>query len=105
MSLKAADVPSPQENITMHPYWITMNRHIGVGITARSEVDALQLFELAFGSTEKVVSIEIIKDMNDLDQNHVVPILAEPLVPARHLVSAGPGAHRRLGQCVAASET
>ncbi|MER9407402.1 hypothetical protein NKI36_25560 [Mesorhizobium caraganae] len=56
----------------MHPYWITMNGHIGVGITARSEVDALQLFELVFGSTEKVVSIEIIKDMND---HHVVPNL------------------------------
>lgn len=59
----------------MHPYWITINGHLGVGVTARSEADALQLFELAFGSAEKVIRIEIIKDMNDLDQNHVVPNL------------------------------
>jgi len=54
---------------------ITINGHLGVGITARSEADALQLFELAFGSAEKIVRIEIIKDTNDLDQNHVVPNL------------------------------
>jgi len=57
----------------MHPYWITIDGHLGVGITARSEADALQLFELAFGSTEKITGIAIIKDMNDLDQNHVLP--------------------------------
>jgi len=57
----------------MHPYWITIDGHLGVGITARSEADALRLFELAFGSTEKITGIAIIKDMNDLDQNHVVP--------------------------------
>ncbi|MGX9142654.1 hypothetical protein [Mesorhizobium sp. 128a] len=57
----------------MHPYWITINGSLGVGVTARSEADALQLFELAFGSAEKIVSIEMIKDMNDLDQNHVLP--------------------------------
>ncbi|WP_376702328.1 hypothetical protein RQ479_19870 [Mesorhizobium sp. ISC25] len=56
-------------------YWITISGHPGVGVTARSEVDALKLFSLVFGSVEKVVSIEIIKDMNDLDQNHVVPNL------------------------------
>ncbi len=57
----------------MHPYWITISGHLGVGITARSEADALHLFELAFGSAEKIVGIAIIKDMNDLDQNHVLP--------------------------------
>ncbi len=59
----------------MHPYWITISGRPGVGITARSEADALQLFELAFGSAEKIISVEIIKDINDLDQNHVVPNL------------------------------
>lgn len=59
----------------MHPYWITISGHLGVGITARSETDALQLFALAFPPRE-VVRIEIIKDMNDLDQNHVVPNLS-----------------------------
>jgi hypothetical protein len=57
----------------MHPYWITIDGPLGVGITARSEADALQLFELAFGSAEKIIVIAIIKDMNDLDQNHVLP--------------------------------
>lgn len=57
----------------MHPYWITANGHLGAGVTARSEADALQLFERAFGSAEKIISIAIIKDMNHLDQNHVVP--------------------------------
>ncbi|MBZ9992106.1 hypothetical protein LB572_33950 [Mesorhizobium sp. BH1-1-5] len=59
----------------MHPYWITTSGHLGVGVTARSEADALQLFELAFPS-KKVMGIEIIKDMNDLDQDHVIPNLA-----------------------------
>ncbi|WP_337147078.1 hypothetical protein [Mesorhizobium sp. Cs1299R1N3] len=59
----------------MHPYWITISGHLGVGVTARSKADALHLFELAFGSAQKIVSIEIIKDMNDLDQNHVLPNL------------------------------
>ena len=57
----------------MHPYWIKTSGHLGVGVTAQSEADALQLFSIAFGSAENVVSIEIIKDMNDLDQNHVAP--------------------------------
>ncbi|TPN47697.1 MULTISPECIES: hypothetical protein [unclassified Mesorhizobium] len=59
----------------MYPYWIKVRGHLGVGVTAQSEADALQLFSLAFGSAENVVGIEIIKDMNDLDQNHVVPNL------------------------------
>ena len=58
----------------MHPYWITTDGHPGVGVTARSEAEALQLFALAFPS-KQVISIEIIKDLNDLDQNHVVPNL------------------------------
>ena len=79
----------------MHPYWITLSGHLGVGITARSEADALQLFALAFGSAEKIVSIEIIKDMNDLEQNHVVPNMGGANW-FRYLVSAGPRAHFKL---------
>lgn len=60
----------------MQPYWITTSGQLGVGVTARSEADALELFSLAFGIAEKIISIEIIKDMNDLDQNHVVPNMA-----------------------------
>ncbi|TRC93504.1 hypothetical protein FJV76_23205 [Mesorhizobium sp. WSM4303] len=70
---KAAHVSLSQKVVSMHPYWITISGHLGVGVTARSEADALQLFQLAFGSAEKIIKIEIIKDMNDLDQNHVLP--------------------------------
>ena len=58
----------------MHPYWITISGHLGVGVTARSEADALQLFALAFPS-KSASSIKIIEDMNDLDQSHVIPNL------------------------------
>ncbi|WP_202351884.1 hypothetical protein [Mesorhizobium sp. 113-1-2] len=75
MSDLRGHAPVPQENVSMHPYWITLSGCLGVGVTARSEADALQLFALAFGSAAKIVSIAIIKDMNDLDQNHVVPNL------------------------------
>ncbi|MER8365495.1 hypothetical protein [Mesorhizobium sp. M0306] len=59
----------------MHPYWIRISGSLGVSVTARSEADALQLFALAYGIRQEIISIEIIKDMNDLDQNHVVPNL------------------------------
>ncbi|MBN9256655.1 MULTISPECIES: hypothetical protein [unclassified Mesorhizobium] len=58
----------------VHPYWITISGHLGVGVTAQSEPDALLIFAIAFPSKE-IIGIEIIKDMNDLDQNHVVPNL------------------------------
>ncbi|MBN9221549.1 MAG: hypothetical protein J0I79_26700 [Mesorhizobium sp.] len=58
----------------MHPYWIRINGHLGIGVTARSEADALQLLSQAFPS-KRAISIEVINDMNDLDQNHVIPNL------------------------------
>lgn len=57
----------------MHPYWIRLKGKLGVGITARSEADALLIFTQAFGADESILDIEIVKDMRDLDQNHVVP--------------------------------
>jgi hypothetical protein len=83
----------------LHPYWITIGGHLGVGVTARSEGDALQLVALAFPS-QKAVSIEIIKDMNDLDQNHVLPNLGGAnWLSAWHLVSPRLRAHCKLRQC------
>lgn len=58
----------------MHPYWTTIGDDLGVGVTANSEADALKLLARAFPS-KKAIGIEIIKDMNNLDQNHVVPNL------------------------------
>jgi len=57
----------------MHPYWINVSGSLGVGITAKSEADALEIFTRAFGSSKTVGNIEMVKDMNDLDQHHVVP--------------------------------
>jgi hypothetical protein len=57
----------------MHPYWINVKDRLGVGITVYSDADAVEIFARAFGSTDTIVSVEVIKDVNDLDQNHVVP--------------------------------
>lgn len=64
--------------VTMHPYWTKTEFRsrptpVGAGITARSEGDALELFELAFGSSCIVMTVEPISDIGTLDQNHVVP--------------------------------
>jgi len=45
----------------------------GVGITAYSEDDAKALFRLAWPTAYKILSIEPIKDMRDIDQDHVAP--------------------------------
>lgn len=57
----------------MHPYWISLKGKLGVGITARSEADAMHIFSLVFGAKERVLAITVIKDMRDLDQKHVAP--------------------------------
>ena len=65
----------------MRPYWIKIRRPkeptalgLGVGITARSELDARDIFEQVVGrGSYVVVSVEPIDDMAALDQNHVVP--------------------------------
>jgi hypothetical protein len=57
----------------MHPYWITLERRPAVGITARSEADALELFRLAFGSQDQVIGFRALSDLTELDQRHVVP--------------------------------
>ena len=62
----------------MHPYWIVLRdvmgpewRH-GAGITAWSQADTLELRKAAM-PTYPVLSIKIISDMQELDQNHVIP--------------------------------
>ena len=44
----------------------------GVGVTAWSKDDAVELFRQAFPA-DAVVNVKAIEDMGDLDQNHVVP--------------------------------
>jgi hypothetical protein len=62
----------------MRPYWIVTEprlypgTHSGVGITARSESDAREIYAQVFDDYI-LVSIEPVVDMRDLDQNHVVP--------------------------------
>lgn len=57
----------------MHPYWIDIEGQLGVGITARSDEDAIMIFEAAFGSQVRAGQIRAIGDMNELDQGHVIP--------------------------------
>ena len=55
------------------PYWIKCEDSPGVGVTARSESDALSLFEAAFGRERKASYATPIHDASKLDQAHVVP--------------------------------
>jgi hypothetical protein len=55
------------------PYWIECVDAPGVGITAQSEVDALKLFEKAFGGDRRAQRVSPVHSTSELDQNHVVP--------------------------------
>jgi hypothetical protein len=55
----------------MQPYWIAVDGSLGVGITARSEADALGLFQAAFGKA--ATQAKRIGSADELDQGHVVP--------------------------------
>jgi len=59
----------------LRPYWITTDQPMsrGVGVTVASEDDARTLFRLAWPSAYQIVSVAIIHDMRDIDQEHVVP--------------------------------
>ena len=55
------------------PYWIECVDAPGEGITARSEADALGLFEAAFGHERRLSHLQLVHDASELDQGHVVP--------------------------------
>lgn len=55
------------------PYWIECANAPGVGVTARSEEDALSLLRDAFGGEREPSSVKPIHDASELDQGHVVP--------------------------------
>jgi hypothetical protein len=59
----------------MRPYWIKTDHPLssGVGITAHSEEDAKFLFRLAWPAGRQIVEISPVRDMRDIDQNHVAP--------------------------------
>jgi len=57
----------------MHPYWIDIDGKLGVGITARSDEDALQIFVTIFGDRFRAAGLRVIRDINELDQGHVAP--------------------------------
>lgn len=62
----------------MRPYWIKTDRpmSLGVGVTARSEEDALGLFRRVWPA-ERILSIQVAKDMSDIDQKHVAPNMGD----------------------------
>lgn len=55
------------------PYWIDCVDAPGVGITARSEADALALLEDAFAGERRAHHVRPIRNASELDQGHVVP--------------------------------
>ena len=55
------------------PFWISCVDAPGVGITAQSEADALDLFEAAFGSDRRPHLVKLVRDASELDRGHVVP--------------------------------
>lgn len=71
----------------MRPYWIEirpvpsptpLNR--GAGITARSEADARELFDLAFGQEHQILNVSQIADMSSIEQGHVAPNMGNALI-------------------------
>ena len=71
----------------MRVYWIQVTdskKHIsplGYGVTALNEQDAKRLlFEaLSFPETESKCRIRVVRDMSEVDQNHVVPNMGNHL--------------------------
>jgi hypothetical protein len=64
----------------MQPYWIVFEHtskptlfNLGYGVTANSEQDARQILAGAVPDAPAIVTVTPIKDMRDLDQEHVVP--------------------------------
>ena len=59
----------------MRPYWITTDepKSLGVGVTARSEDDARLLFRQAWRTAHRILKVEAIDDMRNIEQNHVAP--------------------------------
>ena len=64
----------------MKPYWITFERiaapsyfNLGVGITANSKQDALEILSNTLPEAPPVAGVAPIRDMRELDQAHVAP--------------------------------
>jgi hypothetical protein len=64
----------------MYPFWITLEPqtapnlfNLGVGVTANPEEDAQQILTAALKDAPPIFNITRIKDMSDLDQEHVAP--------------------------------
>jgi hypothetical protein len=55
------------------PYWIECVDGPGVGITARSRDDALDLLEAAFGAERRPHRVTEVQDASELDEGHIVP--------------------------------
>jgi hypothetical protein len=64
----------PEEGTLMQPYWITTEEHsFGVGVTALSVDDAIFLYCSEWPGGPKNATVREIKDVMELDQNHVAP--------------------------------
>jgi hypothetical protein len=63
----------PSSRPGLESYWITTDGLGGVGISAHSEQDARTLFALAWPTGRKVLQVLPLRDVSDLDPDHVVP--------------------------------
>ena len=57
----------------VQPYWFTTNIGLGIGVTAASREEALAIVASTFGASRRILRIEPIADMRELDHGHVVP--------------------------------
>jgi hypothetical protein len=81
----------------MQPYWIKIEQqpvptflNLGVGITARNEADARQLFVREFGNEYIIESISRVERVDQLEQNHVAPNIGNMLVRGIWFPNLGP---------------
>jgi hypothetical protein len=66
--------------LLMHPYWVKFEHvsrpsifNSGMGVTARSEIDAREIVVAAIGDEPRITSVVVIENMASLDQGHVIP--------------------------------
>jgi hypothetical protein len=62
--------------VTLRPFWFPIPEHLGIGVTAFDESDAVNLARLAASQLGWVIDpSNVVRDIRfaDLDQNHVIP--------------------------------
>ncbi|WP_235299724.1 hypothetical protein [Portibacter marinus] len=69
-------------NTQLKRYWLSvvgLEISSNIGITAFSEEDVENILSAQFSEVLKINSIIIIESLDELDQNHVIPNMEEPI--------------------------